>query len=68
MGNLIAVSYPDRAAAEQVRDELLEMTKEKILELDDVVVLTRDADGKVEIHQPRPAPVPALPAARSWAG
>lgn len=53
MGNLIAVSYPDRATAEQVRDELIGMTEEKILELDDVVVITRDADGKVEIHQPR---------------
>ena len=43
MGNLIAVSYPDRATAEQVRDELIGMTEEKILELDDVVVITRDA-------------------------
>jgi uncharacterized membrane protein len=52
MANLIAVSYPDRATAEQVRDELLEMTKEKILELDDVVVITRDSSGKIDLHQP----------------
>jgi uncharacterized membrane protein len=53
MNNLIAVSYPDQATAEQLRDELVGMTEEKILELDDLVVITRDADGKVDIHQPR---------------
>jgi uncharacterized membrane protein len=52
MSNLIAVSYDDQATAEQVRDELIEMTKEKILELDDLVVVTRDADGKIDVHQP----------------
>jgi len=52
VSNLIAVSYPDKATAEEVRNELLQMTEEKILELDDIVVLTRDADGKVDIHQP----------------
>jgi uncharacterized membrane protein len=51
MSNLIAVSYPDPATAEQVRGELLQMTEEKILELDDVVVITRDADGKIDVHE-----------------
>jgi len=52
VGNLIAVGYDDQATAEQVRDELIQMTKEEILALDDVVVVTRGADGQVELHQP----------------
>jgi uncharacterized membrane protein len=51
MSNLVAISYPDRETAEQVRRTLVEMQKEHIIELEDVVVVTRDADGKVKLHQ-----------------
>ena len=51
MSNLVAIAYPDRETAEQVRRTLVEMQKEHIIELDDMVVVTRGEDGKVKLHQ-----------------
>jgi uncharacterized membrane protein len=51
MSNLVAIAYPDRESAEQVRRTLIELQKEHIIELDDMVVVTRKADGKVKLHQ-----------------
>jgi uncharacterized membrane protein len=51
MSNLVAIAYPDRDTAEQVRRTLLEMQKEHIIELDDMAVVTRSPEGKVKLHQ-----------------
>src|SRR4051794_20064599 len=51
MSNLVAIAYPDRDTAEQVRRTLAEMQKEHIIELDDMVVVTRAEGGKVKLHQ-----------------
>src|SRR3954452_11782339 len=51
MSNLVAIAYPDRESAEQVRRTLFEMQKEHIIDLDDMVVVTRDQGGKVKLHQ-----------------
>jgi uncharacterized membrane protein len=51
MSNLIAIAYPDRETAEQVRRTLFEMQKEQLIALDDMVVVTRSEDGKVKLHQ-----------------
>jgi uncharacterized membrane protein len=51
MSDLIAIAYPDQATAERVRGRLGEAVKAKIIELDDVVVVTRSDDGKVKLHQ-----------------
>jgi uncharacterized membrane protein len=51
MSNLVAIAYPDREAAEQVRRTLMELQKEHVIELDDMVVVTRAEDGKVKLHQ-----------------
>ena len=51
MSNLVAIAYPDRETAEQVRRTLIEMQKEHIIELDDMVVITRAEGGKVKLHQ-----------------
>jgi len=51
MSNLVAIAYPDRETAEQVRRTLIQMQKELIIELDDMVVVTRADDGKVKLHQ-----------------
>jgi uncharacterized membrane protein len=51
MSTLIAVAYPDQGTAEQVRGELIEATKEHLLRLEDCVVITRDAEGKIKLHQ-----------------
>jgi uncharacterized membrane protein len=51
MSNLVAIAYADREAAEQVRRTLMELQKEHVIELDDMVVVTRAEDGKVKLHQ-----------------
>jgi uncharacterized membrane protein len=51
MSNLVAVAYPDAATAEEVRGTLAEAMKEHLIQLDDAVVVVRDDDGKVKLHQ-----------------
>ena len=51
MSNLIAISYPDPATAEEVRGVLGQAMKEHMIELDDAVVVVRQDDGKVKLHQ-----------------
>jgi uncharacterized membrane protein len=51
MSDLIAIAYPDQATAERVRGRLAEAIKANVIELDDAVVVTRDQDGKVKLHQ-----------------
>ena len=51
MSALIAVAYPDRETAERVRQELIEATKEHLVQLEDAVVVEHMADGKIKLHQ-----------------
>jgi uncharacterized membrane protein len=51
MSNLIAIAYPDVQTAEQVRSTLVDLQTEKVIELEDMVVVTRDEKGKVKLHQ-----------------
>src|SRR3954465_9299054 len=51
MSDLVAIAYPDQATAERVRGRLGEAIKAKLIEVDDAVVVTREADGKVKLHQ-----------------
>jgi len=51
MSNLIAVAYPDVNTARSVAAELAQLTKERSIVLDDLVVIERRADGKVKLHQ-----------------
>jgi uncharacterized membrane protein len=50
MSTLVAVAYPDAATAEKVRQELMEMTKEHLVRLEDAVVVTNE-DGKIKLNQ-----------------
>lgn len=51
MSTLIAVSYPDINKAEQVVETLRQMQSEYLIDLDDAVYVTKDAQGKVKLHQ-----------------
>ena len=51
MSNLIAVSYPDVATAEKVRGLLADLQKQKLIQVEDAVVVERKEDGKVKLHQ-----------------
>ena len=51
MSNLVAIAYPDVDTARTVAEELAELTKEQSIELDDMVVVERTSEGKVQLHQ-----------------
>jgi len=51
MSTLVAIAYPDADTAERVRAELVQMTKEHLLQLDDAVVVEHRPDGKIKLHQ-----------------
>ena len=51
MSTLVAIAYPDAATAEQVRAELVQLTKEHMLQLEDAVVVEHRPDGKIKLHQ-----------------
>jgi uncharacterized membrane protein len=62
VSDLIAVAYPDRKTAEKVRQKLAKLTLEHSIELEDAVVVDRDENGRVKLHQAH------SPAARGAAG
>ena len=51
MSTLVAIAYPDVATAEAVRGELVQATKERLVTLEDAVVVEHRADGKIKLHQ-----------------
>ena len=68
MSDLIAIAYPDKETAESVRQRLFQLTVERSIELEDAVIVDREADGKVKLHQVhRPAAAGAAGGAL-WGG
>jgi uncharacterized membrane protein len=53
MSDLVAIAYPDRDTAERVRMELVQASKEHLVQLDDAVVVEHGPDGKIKLHQIR---------------
>ncbi|HSS57717.1 MAG TPA: DUF1269 domain-containing protein [Solirubrobacteraceae bacterium] len=51
MSNLVAVAYPDESTASEVAQTLIELQKERSIELDDLVVAIRRPDGKIKLKQ-----------------
>jgi uncharacterized membrane protein len=51
VSDLIAIAYPDQATAERVRGRLGEAIQARIIELDDAVIITREPDGNLKLHQ-----------------
>lgn len=52
MSDLIAVGYPNTNLAEQALEELASLQAQKLIQLDDAVIVERRGDGKVKLHQP----------------
>jgi uncharacterized membrane protein len=50
MSNLVAVAYPDEATAQEVGSTLVDLQKEHMIELDDLVVAINE-DGKIKLRQ-----------------
>jgi uncharacterized membrane protein len=62
MANLVAIAYPDEATAKEVLGVLGRLQTEQSIQIEDAVVVTRNQDGKVKLHQS------AKPAAAGAAG
>jgi uncharacterized membrane protein len=68
MSNLIAVAYPDVHTAEQVRDELILAAKERLIVLEDAVVVEHRPDGSVKLHQSKHPAASAGGRGAMWGG
>ena len=51
MSNLVVISFPEEQLAFELRAALAKMQKEYLIDMEDVVVVTRDAEGKAKLHQ-----------------
>jgi uncharacterized membrane protein len=53
MKQLVAIAYPDRETADRVREVLVTAAGEGLAQLEDAVVVERDQDGEIKLHQLR---------------
>jgi len=51
MSDLVVIAFPTEAKAEEVRQKLLSMQKEYLLELSDAVIAVKDDKGTVKLNQ-----------------
>ena len=51
MSDLIVVAFPTEAKAEEVRQKLLFMQKEYLIELGDAVIAVKDDKGHIKLNQ-----------------
>src|SRR5215468_12618688 len=51
MSDLVVIAFPTEAKAEEVRQKLLAMQKEYLIELGDAVVAVKDAKGQIKLNQ-----------------
>src|SRR5262245_1168398 len=51
MSELVMIAFPSEAKAEQVRQKLLAMQKEYLIELGDAVIAVKDANGRIKLNQ-----------------
>jgi uncharacterized membrane protein len=51
MSNLVVIGFDDENTAFEMRAALAKMQKEYLIEMEDVVVVTKDDKGKVKLHQ-----------------
>ena len=51
MSELVVIAYPTEAKAEQVRQKLLAMQKDYLIELGDAVIAVKDAQGGIKLNQ-----------------
>ncbi len=51
MSDLVVVAFPTEAKAEEVRQKLLGMQKEYLIELSDAVIAAKDDQGRIKLNQ-----------------
>jgi uncharacterized membrane protein len=68
MSRLVAIAYPDAATAEQVRNELVQATKEHLIQLEDAVVVEHQPDGKIKLRQAQSPAAMGAAGGALWGG
>src|SRR5260370_32203603 len=51
MSDLVVIAFPSEEKAEEVRQKLLSMQKEYLIELGDAVIAVKQPDGGVKLNQ-----------------
>ena len=51
MSDLIVVAFKDEATAFEMRAELVRLQKDYLMDMEDVVIVTRTEGGEVQLHQ-----------------
>ena len=51
MSDLVVIAFPTEAKAEEVRQKLLAMQKEYLIELGDAVIAMKDSKGQIKLNQ-----------------
>src|SRR5689334_19482961 len=51
MSDLVFIAFPSEQKAEEVRQKILTMQKEYLIELGDAVVAVKDSDGRIKLNQ-----------------
>jgi len=51
MTDVVVVEFPSEAKAEEVRERLLEMQREYLIDLEDAIIVIKQADGRIELNQ-----------------
>jgi uncharacterized membrane protein len=51
MSDLVVIGFPTEAKAEEVRQKLLAMQKDYLIEMSDAVIAVKDAEGRVKLNQ-----------------
>jgi hypothetical protein len=51
MSDLVVIEFPSEAKAEEVRQKLLDMQKEYLIELEDAVIAIKQPSGRIKLNQ-----------------
>jgi uncharacterized membrane protein len=68
MSSLVAINYESRGTAEEVRATLARLQTEHAIALEDAVIVTRDDDGKVKLHQSKKLAAGGAAGGALWGG
>jgi uncharacterized membrane protein len=68
VASLVAVAYPQLRTAEQAHRAMARLTVERVLEIEDAVIVERDQRGAVRLHTPSPVDIHGAAADTIWGG
>jgi uncharacterized membrane protein len=66
MSDLVVIVYPDEQKAEEMRQKLLQLQNEYLIELEDAVIAVKDARGHVKLNQLIDPTVPGALSGSFW--